>query len=207
MRLYVVSCPPRAPVLAECLASVRSSDWTAPVDVVLDTEAVGNDGETVPDRRSNRALWHAVMRGLQTGVPWFVLLEDDGEVNRHLWHNLQRWEPLRAGLLGYGHLTTNVGNRDAFAEGRNWYTPDSGKRYGLVGAVLTREFAAWALCYRDTVPANVDIQLARLGGGNHAGRFYVHWPSLVRHRHDVQSVCGHGTIHTAGYDPDWRAPE
>jgi hypothetical protein len=205
VKLFVVSCPPRASVLAECLAGVRASDWTHPVEVVLDVEVPENEGEAVPDRRSNRVIHEAILRGVQGGLPWFVLLEDDGEVNRHLQWNLERWEPLTSGLVGYGALTTNEGNKDVFHSGPGWYVPDSSRRYGLVGALLTRQFAAFALSRWDTVAANADITLARLGGSNRAGSFYVHWPSLVRHRHEISSVCGHGEIRTAGFDPDWRA--
>jgi hypothetical protein len=205
VRLYVISCEPRKELLAECLASVRGSDWTHPVEVILDHEVPENDGETVPDRRSNRVIKEAVLRGVLSGVDWFMLLEDDGEVNRHLQWNLERWEPLVQGFMGYGALCTAAGNKDTFNSGRGWYVPDSSRRYGLVGSILTRTFAAYALSRWDNIGANADITLARLGGSNRAGSFSAHWPSLVRHRHELPSLCGHGEIRTVGFDPEWKA--
>lgn len=204
MLAVITTCAKRLKVLSLTMASLAASDWDYPVIVTSDVEASLQEGDT-PDQRSNRNFKKAIERAIYVDCPWFLLLEDDSEINRHIKHNLNRWAPLQSGKLSMGGLSTNGGNRVSFGEGLHYYTPDSSRVYGLQGAILTKAFACYALDHWDDVRANVDIKLSRLAGSNKCGRYYKYWPSLVRHRHEVNSVCNHGVIKTEGFDLNHKA--
>lgn len=210
MLAVILSCKQRLKVLASLLVDLADSDWDYPVISVMDDEAVEFAGKESSQRTAYRCAenFHlAIKRGYSSGVPWFVLFEDDSEVNINLKFNLHSWEPMQDGSLGYGGLSTNGGNRDSLGEGRDWYIPDSNLVYGVQGAVLTREFAKFVLDEWDMFPPLMpDMKLARMAGMNRVGRYCKHWPSLVRHRHEIGSTFDdHGVVKTEGFDRFWKA--
>lgn len=206
MKAYIVTCMARNRELTELWNQLtRDTDWKFPIAIIYDYHCPANEGVTDPNARGTEAFRTAIEIGYREGFPWFLLLEDDSEVNLHLQHNLQTWEPLVRGLVGYGKLSTNEGNKDVFCEGRNWYNPDSQRVYGLQGAVITRSFAKYALEHWNDIGLNADLKLARMGGSNQVGHMFVYWPSLVRHRHEVESLCGHGSIKTMGFDKEFKS--
>lgn len=97
--LYVVTCPGREHVLDRTLESIRSSDWPdAPMVLRQPTDwPIGWE--------STSRMYRAVLqRAWSDGCWWAVVLEDDVQVNRHLWANLTSWHPLATGQLHWGSL-------------------------------------------------------------------------------------------------------
>jgi len=207
MLAIITTCKPRLSVAADLLKDIHQSDWDYPVIITTDYEAVEMKGLTssIPDHRSNDNFKLAVKRGISAKVPWFLLLEDDSEININIKHNLLNWEPLLNASLGCGGLSTNGKNRHSYGEGKNWYTPDSNLVYGMQGAILTRDFAISLLDNWEFMQSNFDLKLARYAGKNIVGRYFKYWPSLVRHRHEEQSVCNHGIILTEGFDKEFKS--
>lgn len=210
MHCFIFTCNGREDYLTDTLLSVERSDWNYPVTVTHDNEAIEFRGKVITskNKRANANARYTVAKAASHNLKWFLLLEDDCHVNKHLQHNIESWGPLRSGSLAYGGLFTGVNRRHSFGEGMFWYSPDSSKTGGLVGAVLSGAFAEFVTRHWDDYgDMSLDHVLARAAGSNKCGRFYRYWPSIVDHRGFISAANLHPKpITTFCYSPEFRHP-
>ncbi len=83
----------------QTLENLSNTDWDAPLHVHIE------NGETDTDRlRQLRGAYLALKKSLEIKTDYVLFFKDGLKFNRHLWHNLQNWQPLRAGLRGMASL-------------------------------------------------------------------------------------------------------
>ena len=132
--LYVVTCPGREHVLDRTLASIRSSDWPGapavlsgqPANWPIGWESTSRMYRSVLERAWGDRCW------------WAVVLEDDVQVNRHLWANLTRWHPITTGQMHWGSLFVPDTIKDPWAR----VCPELGYRLARP-ALATGPHAQW----------------------------------------------------------------
>ncbi len=214
--LYVVTCPGREAVLERTLASIRVSDWPS-APVVLRQPADWPVGWQSTSRMYRTVL----QRAWGDGCWWAVVLEDDVQVNRHLWANLTRWHPITTGQLHWGSLFVPDTIHDPWAR----TCPELGYRLARP-ALTTGPNAQWQkarlwgsqayVFSRGGLGAMLD-QWDRHGGGQDAravtiagGAGWPLWytsPCLVEHV-PVISAFGTPPAYAPDFVPDFRfAPE
>ena len=91
IRAFMLTCPARASTRAETLERLAATDWGEPPELVVDD----TDAERPEERQERTARRLLEIAGRADPAPDLVLfLEDDLDFNRHLRHNLLRWQPL-----------------------------------------------------------------------------------------------------------------
>ncbi|HTL15689.1 MAG TPA: glycosyltransferase family 9 protein, partial [Patescibacteria group bacterium] len=108
--LCMISCPEREKIRERTLLSLKRSDWgNRPVHVEIDRREAPRGGRIIlncdssvaaGERQRNQAhtAWRALRHVLRrTDAEYILFLEDDVEVNRFMFHNLQLWRPLLEG--------------------------------------------------------------------------------------------------------------
>jgi hypothetical protein len=195
----MISCPDREALRERSLRSFAKTDWASEAPLVqIDSEL------EEPDRRirQTRNTLRALRRGLETSAEYILFLEDDLIFNRHLWHNLMHWLPLREGRLTLGGLY-NPGLREtacSIADQAVLVKP--GHIYGSQALLLPRDVVARVVRRWNRISGMQDIRISRLAAGS--GAAHYHAPSLVQHV-GFKSLWG-GSYHGAvDFDPDWRA--
>jgi hypothetical protein len=156
-----------------------------------------------PQQRQTRTAFLALQKSLETDADYVLFLEDDLDFNRHLWHNLQHWAPLRERQLTLAGLY-NPNLPEAACDVRNHFIivqPEC--IYGSQAFVISRRTVEHFLEHWNEIEGMQDIKMSRLAG--RLGRpIYYHAPSLVQHL-GAESLCG-GFFHQApDFDPDWKA--
>lgn len=174
--MVIVSCQERAFRLAETLASLKASDWTGDIQVVLDLEQAAK-----PSTGRIRATWKRAVE-----IPADVWCEDDLTFGAHFQRNLEAHRAIQ-GPLYYTAL----------------YHPDFDNRevYGCQAITMSPAARVIILAnWRDDAPA--DIEMPRCVK-RHGGAVGYHRPSLVEH---VGTSTYGGPVHRAlDFDADWRA--
>ncbi|HXU80703.1 MAG TPA: hypothetical protein VN914_04860 [Polyangia bacterium] len=200
---HVLTCPERAPVLRNTLASLRASDW-GEEPRVLENRDQHRDGR-VRIQRGTRAV---LERALAEGAEAILYLEDDLVFNRHLRRNLEAWAPLAAAAPDapfYGTLFRPPGipvlEGGALA---NTARLPAERTFGNLALVLSRATMRHALEHWDEEVLEADAKLARLAG--RLGPLWLHTPSLVQHV-GGRSVWGGVFLQAEDFSPVWTAGE
>lgn len=197
-KALLMSCPPRSVVRAATVASFARTDWQGGLEEVIDDETSG-------DRlRGITRTWRRLMqRALECDADFYLMMEDDLELNVHIEHNLRRWAPLR-GKAGnqpffgslYNPQRPFIIRRDAL----NYFVADPNDFWGTQAIVVSRATVGYLLRFWDD-GAVADIMMSRLAA--RVSAIYHHAPSLAQHTGNV-STWG-GIQHTAAdYDPLFR---
>lgn len=195
----MISCPEREPVRRRTIDNLRQTDWTdAPVLLQVDPG-------TSSDRRARQTecALLGLRQGLASEADYILFLEDDLIFNRHLRHNLLRWNPLRSGAVGLAGLYNPRLREMAFDFRNNARIIAPGSIFGSQAFLISRVIARRVVRQWDRIPGMQDVRISRIAGTLKTPVFY-HAPSLVQHV-GTESVWG-GPFHQAtDFDPDWRA--
>jgi hypothetical protein len=183
----------------QTLKSFAKTDWAAESPLVqMDS---GHDEEDRRARQTRTAL-KALRRGLETGIEYILFLEDDLIFNRHLWHNLMSWRPLREGRLTLGGLYNPGLRESACSVADQAAIVRSDHIYGSQALLLSRAALTRVVRNWNRSRGMQDIRISRLAA--RSGSAFYHGPSLVQHV-GSESLWG-GAYHRAvDFDPDWRA--
>jgi hypothetical protein len=198
MEAFMLSCPEREAVRRQTLEHLRQTDWAEEATVIVEDSDLPRRQER-QERGALRLLQAALA---QSGWDYALCLEDDLRFNRHLRHNLESWQPLRAGRVALASLyNPNIRRLRTLPEER-CFIADTEAVYGAQAFLLGRDCAAYIVTHYLEVPGMSDIKFSRLAGRLQA--IYYHCPSLVQHA-PVPSVWG-GAYHCAAdFDADFRA--
>jgi hypothetical protein len=192
----MISCAERDPVRRRTLANLAQTDWPdRPVQVQMDA----GEGE---DRRARqtRCAYEALRAAPDSD--YVLFLEDDLEFNRHLWHNLMHWRPLRERRMALAGLY-NPGLREFACDrftGSRLVTPDS--VFGSQALLISREARKYIVANWNRVSGMQDIRISRLAGRLETP-FYYHAPSLVQHVGKI-SAWGGWFHEAADFDAEWK---
>ena len=143
-----------------------------------------------------------LQRALATEPDYVLFLEDDLDFNRHFWHNLQRWPPLRRGEVTLASFY-NPGVRELACDVAGHATAvDPRSVFGSQAFLLSRPAVRYALRHWDKENGPPDIKLPRLLSRLGQPILY-HCPSLVQHVGRRSTWGGH--FHEAvDFDRRWR---
>ena len=198
----MITCPGREEKLSETLASLCASDWP-----VTECAVIVRLDDSQAERRQERQEQNAraaLRLGYDSGAPYVMFLEDDLEFNRHIWHNLTRWDPLHRGVLDMGSLYNPNIHMIETDDVENWTIADPGSVYGSQAYVLSRRAVDYVTQRWAEVLAMQDIKISRLVA-QMGSPIYYHYPSLVQHTGTV-SAWGTNYFHTArDFKADWRS--
>jgi hypothetical protein len=198
----MISCPPRAQVLARTLEFWRATDWGAEPVVEMDTGA-GPD----PVARIGQTWRRALAKSVEAGEDYCLFMEDDIEPNRFLRHNLARWLPLLSARPEgpfFGSLYWC--NQPALSrlDRRAYLVAAPRAVWGSQAIILSRGTARYLVEHWDEETArHHDLRMPRLAA--RATAIYFHVPSLVQHRPEA-STWGNAAHQAPNFDPLWQAP-
>jgi hypothetical protein len=199
---YMLSCPERAAVRAQTIASFRQTDWGVDAEVEVDRTTF----ESRAARNEHTAL-RLLTRAVEDGHEVILFLEDDLVFNAHLRHNLEHWPPLAHAAAEQSHFLGSLYNPDVAwfyrDERRAVLLADAASTYGAQAIVLTRPTAAYAVDHWWEEPGMADMKLSRLAARLCSIAYHV--PSLVEHM-AVPSVWGGPQHRALDFDPQWRTP-
>src|SRR5262245_58429834 len=158
IQAFMMSCPERQALREQTLEDLRRTDWDGEVTVVVD----GTDCPRRQDRIGRTALQlltEALARG---GWDHLLFLEDDLKFNRHLRHNLGRWQPLRDGRVGLASLYNPVVRPLRQFPDRHCFIACPEAVYGAQAFLIERGCAEYLAAHYGEVPGMHDIQFSRL---------------------------------------------
>jgi hypothetical protein len=195
----MISCAERIEVRQQTLARLARTDWgEAPVHVQIDV----GEGEN-HRRRQTHCAYLALKQSLQRAADYVLFLEDDLDFNRHLRHNLHRWNPVKSGTLTLASLYNPTLREEACDTRNNARIVSPKSVFGSQAFLISRDTVAHMVRHWNEVAGMQDIKISRLAGRLRNPIFY-HAPSLVQHV-GTKSVWG-GSFHQAiDFDPAWRA--
>ncbi|MCL4177400.1 MAG: hypothetical protein KJ072_06605 [Verrucomicrobia bacterium] len=195
----MISCADREALRRRTLESFGRTDWASEAPwVQIDTELDEEDRRI----RQTRNTLKALRRGLESGGDYILFLEDDLVFNRHLWHNLMCWRPLRQGCLALGGLYNPGLLESACSTADQAMLVKANRVFGSQALLLSRAATVQVVREWRRVRGMQDIRISRLAGK--PGPVYYHSPSLVQHV-GFRSLWGgpyHGAI---DFDPVWKA--
>ncbi len=156
-------------------------------------------------QRQERTARRLLERACDRAHDFILFLEDDLEFNRHLRHNLERWQPLIE-TTAHGHFFGSLYNPTILERQRRsesaYFIAEPEAVYGSQAFVLSVATARHIVRHWEEVPGMQDIKMSRLAA--RVGPIYYHLPSLVQHV-GVASVWG-GHYHWANdFSADWKA--
>jgi hypothetical protein len=204
LEAFVVTCPQREQVRAQTLNSIAASDWKGEVRVVIDDANVA-----MPVLQRIGETWlSAVKLAAESKADCLLMLEDDVEVGRHIYHNLETWKPvavmrarggrayqLYGSLYDPGIVPFRCKHRDQY------FYAFPQLVWGAQAIVISPETARLLVARWRTRDEEPDRKMPRIAAA--VTPIFYHLPSLVQHVGTV-STWG-GVIHTAStYDPAWR---
>ncbi len=195
--VFLLTCPEREAACADTLAAWARTDWgNTPPEVYCNPDA-----DPQPAVRIMRGMATLLRRGIDTGAPHFLIIEDDCDFHPRLLALVRAWPPLRSGTLHFGSLydpgvpflsvhpaahITVAHPRDAF---------------GSQARIYSHRCAEHILHRLHAPGIRHDLQCAHLA--DDLGPLYYHRPSLVQHR-PVPSTWN-GPAHSAdSFDPEWE---
>lgn len=195
----MISCEKRAGYLKRTLQSLKKSDWgNTPLQIRMDPGGASSRQESLTAN-----AFAALTSALRVAATHILFLEDDLEFNRHILHNLRRWQPVSRGIAALASLY-NPGARMLAANFReNYSLCPNDNCYGSQAFLISREALKYVLDHWNEVEGMQDIKISRLMGRIQSPMFY-HTPSLVQHI-GKRSSWGGGFHQAKDYDPDWKA--
>jgi hypothetical protein len=103
----MISCAGRKQWREQTLANFARTDWgDSPFHLHIDD----SDENGFPPRRI-QCTYRAFQESLKRDADYVLLLEDDLDFNRHIQHNLNRWNPLSNGTVVVQPPSPGVGDR------------------------------------------------------------------------------------------------
>jgi hypothetical protein len=195
----VLSCRERKTLRAATLRNLAATDWgAAPVLIQIDP----GEGPDTQRRQTFNSLL-ALKLCLNSRARYFLFLEDDLLFNRHLFHNLVHWRPLRERTLAFAGLYNPGLARIACDLDGNFVHIAPTAIFGSQAFLISRYAADYFINHWAEVEGMQDIRMSRLAGRLESPIHY-HSPSLVQHV-GRNSLWG-GPFHQAvDFNPDWRA--
>ena len=177
----------------------RLADAGCPGPVLVQLEEHHSDSQA---RSFTQDAYVGLQRALATEPDYVLFLEDDLDFNRHFWHNLLHWPPLRRGEVTLASFY-NPGLRVLACDvpsHANVIDPQS--VFGSQAFLLSRAAVRYALRHWGKEDGPPDVKLPRLLA--RLGRpILYHCPSLVQHVGRRSTWGGH--FHEAvDFDRRWR---
>jgi ADP-heptose:LPS heptosyltransferase len=195
----MISCPERDHVRRRTLENLAKTDWgDMPLHIHIDTPNGGT-----PTERQVQSSYRALKKSLFYRADYILFLEDDLDFNRHIRHNLCRWDPVRRGVVALASLY-NPRLREAASDlQRHARFVDANLVFGSQAFLLSRETVEYILGRWHDVAGMQDVKISRLAGrlGN---PILYHAPSLVQHV-GSKSTWGGGFHQAPDFDPVWKA--
>lgn len=193
----MITCPEREVIRERTLASLRESDWEGDLALIHDEAADSNR-----ELRQTEAARKALLAGLEARTPFILFLEDDLIFNRHLFHNLTTWAPVRERALTLGSLYNPGVGALACHVSQHWIATRGDWVYGSQAFVVSRRTAKYFLNHWESVEGMQDIRMSRLAGRLNRPIYY-HAPSLVQHVGET-STWGGGFHRARDFDAEWH---
>lgn len=190
-------------ILQETLQSFKESDWPTEPICVFSGNTSTNRHECIHNNSYN-----LLSDFYDSGYNYLLYCEDDIHVNRHIYHNLTTWAPIKYGFLVVGSLydtlMPNYFNSDLALRSDNRYRMgDTCNMWGAQGIVIKRDIVPYLLERWAAIPGFPDTKIPRLIQGIYSVCFY-HQPSLVQHRCPA-SLFDLKTHQCANYDGNFKA--
>lgn len=198
----MLSCPDRAQLRAATLRSLASTDWKGQVEVLMD----GGQGDQAQRLHNIACAWRRLVAlAASKDADFYLLMEDDIELNRHLEHNLRCWSPLR-GRRGSMPFFASLYNPSRAYLSRNdaehYLVAAPYDLWGSQALLVSHATAEYFVQHWDELDGPPDLKMPRLA--TRLCAIYYHLPSLAQHT-GVVSTWG-GIQHVAGdYDASFRA--
>jgi hypothetical protein len=199
IEIVMISCRERDSVRRQTLDNLAKTDWNgSPVHLEMDEVGAGDHRQ-----RQTRCAFLALQKSLKRRADYILFLEDDLEFNRHLRHNLNRWNPLRDGLVTLASLYNPRLRESACDFRNNARIVDPDRVFGSQAFILSNRTVAHVVRHWNAVQGMQDIRISRLAGQLQKPILY-HAPSLVQHV-GFKSIWGANCFHQAmDFDPEWR---
>ena len=195
----MVSCAGRKQWREQTLANFARTDWgDSPFHLHID-----DSDENDFSQRRDQCTYLALRGSLKRAADYVLLLEDDLDFNRHIQHNLNRWNPLNNGTVALAGLF-NPRVRELAADLKNnARIVDPKSIFGSQAFLIAKKTVA-RLVRRwgkggDLRPSGI----CRVAAGLPHPVFY-HAPSLVQHI-GKPSAPGMGFLQAIDFHPNWRA--
>jgi ADP-heptose:LPS heptosyltransferase len=195
----MISCRERDALRRRTLENLAKTDWgDLPIHVHFDTPV---DGDV--QQRQMRSAYLALQKSLDCRADYILFLEDDLDFNRHIRHNLCRWDPIRRGAVTLAGLYNPRLCETACDLRRNARIIDPNLAFGSQALLLSKETVAYVVRRWDAMTGLQDTRISRLVGRLGKPVFY-HAPSLVQHL-GSSSTWGGGFHQAFDFDPVWKA--
>jgi hypothetical protein len=196
---WMITCPEREETRKATLARLAASDWPdLSLQILVDPERTRDRTD-----RINRQILHAMQQFLDHSAEYLLLLEDDLSFNRHLRHNLERWQPYRKRHITLGGLYNPGLKEIAFDVPGHAIAIDPESAFGSQALLISRPTVEHVVSAWNTSNAAADLRLPFLAAQLGRPLFY-HAPSLVQHR-PVPSTWGGGAHQARDFDAEWQA--
>lgn len=195
---FMITCPARSVYLENTLASWRETDWPGEPTVIVDNLCLENRQES-QTRNAKRLLETAAA---EEGFDYLLFLEDDLEFNRHLYHNLQRWSPIRHGYLRAGGLYSHLQAGAYAPHGFRLCPLESASQSQAIllhASLIPPILEAWD---RDYSTEMQDLRIWRTAQHFCPVGFF-HYPSLVQHVGE-ESTWGGPSHHTGDFSKEFK---
>jgi ADP-heptose:LPS heptosyltransferase len=195
----MISCRERDTVRRRTLENLAKTDWgDMPLHIHFDNPDVGT-----PIQRQVQSAYMALKKSLGYRADYILFLEDDLDFNRHIRHNLCRWDPVRRRAVVLASLYNPSLRERACDLGSNARIIDPTSAFGSQALLLSKEAVEYVVRRWNDVSGAQDIKISRLAGRLGNPIFY-HAPSLVQHA-GSRSTWGGGFHRAFDFDPVWKA--
>jgi hypothetical protein len=183
----------------QTLSHLAKTDWPdLPLHVQMD-DGAGDDRQ----QRQTECAFRALQLALDS-ADYILFLEDDLDFNRHLRHNLHRWQPFRQRTVALASLY-NPGLREIACDRdqrARIVAPHS--VFGSQAFLISNEALQHIVAKWSRVSGMQDIRISRLAGRLGTPILY-HAPSLVQHIGKASTLSR--PFHQASdFDQDWKTP-
>lgn len=192
----VLTCPIRSDVLRKTLLGLKSLPAPPPGLIVNEplVQMDTNTCERIQERQERNSL-AALQAFLKTDADLMLFLEDDLEFNRHFWHNIAEWAPLKFAWFTFGSLYNPTVQEKVSCRPKYYFEADPNCVYGSQAYLLSRACVEFCVIHWAQVPGMQDIKISRLAASIEDGALYYFAPSIVQHVGDISTFGG--GFHTA----------
>lgn len=199
LEAVMISCVAREHHRERTLKNLSRTDWG---DMPLHVES-DEGGDADLEERQAHCAFLALRKGLEGGADYLLMFEDELDFNRHIRHNLQRWEPLRNRALTVGSLFNPHLRERAIDLDRNARIGEPGTAFGSRAFVFSRETVARLVRDWQTVAGAPGARIAQLAAHSRSPVLF-HAPSLVQHPGTARN--GERRVRQAvDFHADWMA--
>lgn len=193
------------------LESFKQTDWPEEPICMFD----GNIYED-PRKNADSNCLCTLKKFAETDYDYLLYLEDDIIINKHIYHNLTNWYPIKNGLLTFGSLFNNF-NLNPENYDNNYEIVKVGDYWGTQGCILSKTAVRYILNNMDIWNSDFnvkdfdkvygcqDVRISRTLQ-NLSKTIYYYVPGLVKEQ-DCPSTIGNdwrGSIKTY-FDEDFKA--